>query len=183
MENKKLRKIKRRELLEIMLEQAKRIEELESELAKTKESLNSKKIIIAESGNLAEASLKLNEIFEVAQQVADDYVYNIKENCKKLESKTKKECRTYKSNALKKVELECQKKKKEADEYFSEMEQKGMELLKKSTGKKKTKATKKINKNTDTNLIEENESEDNNLKNDKSKVLSTTRKNFRKKKG
>ena len=46
---------------------------------KTKEELNSKKLVISESGNLAEASLKLSGIFEVAQQAADEYIYNIKE--------------------------------------------------------------------------------------------------------
>ena len=63
MEAKDLRKIKRKELLELMLAQAKRIEELENNLTKVTNELNSKKIKIKESGSIAEASLKLNLVF------------------------------------------------------------------------------------------------------------------------
>ena len=68
MNDKELRKISRKELLELMLAQAKRIEELEKELEKTQKSLESKKILIKESGNLAEAQLRLSGIFELAQK-------------------------------------------------------------------------------------------------------------------
>lgn len=103
MDSKELRKISRKQLLEIMLEQAKRIEELEVELDKTKKELQSKRILIEESGNLAEASLKLNGIFELAQQTAEEYLENIKENCKVLEEKTKKECEKEKKKILKEL--------------------------------------------------------------------------------
>lgn len=89
MKDKRLRRIKKKELLELLLEQAKRIEELELELEKTKEELNSKRIIIEESGSLAEASLMLNKIFETAQQTADQYLFNVKEKCKIMENDTK----------------------------------------------------------------------------------------------
>lgn len=182
MNDKKLRKIKRSELLEILLEQAKKIEELEKELTKTKEALNSKKIVIEQTGNLAEASLKLSKIFETAQQVADEYVNNVKQNCKKLESKTKKECQLYKSNTIKEVELKCQKKKEEADKYFSKMEQKSMELLKDSTNKKKTKTTRKITikKDSDNECVELKQTRS--LKDNQSKTVSKTKKDFRNKK-
>ena len=92
MNDKKLRKIGKKELLEILLSQAKKIEELEIELEKTQKKLESKKILIEESGSLAEASLKLNNIFEIAQQAADQYLLNVKEKCKKMENDTKKAC-------------------------------------------------------------------------------------------
>lgn len=89
MNNKKIKRISRKKLLEIMLSQANRIEELEQELINVKKTLNSKRIIISESGNLATAALKLNGIFELAQKIADEYVYNIKENCKELNTSKK----------------------------------------------------------------------------------------------
>ena len=46
MDNKELRKLGRKDLLEIILAQTKRIEELETELKKTNSELNSKKIAI-----------------------------------------------------------------------------------------------------------------------------------------
>lgn len=118
MDDKQLKKITKKELLEILLSQAKRIEELEKELQITKDKLKSKKIMIEESGSLAEASLKLNKIFEIAQETADQYLLNIKENCKKEELETKKKCRKMTNDAeehLKKVELKVKEltKKKE----------------------------------------------------------------------
>lgn len=78
--DKELRKLKRKELLEIMLSQAKLIEELENELAKTKKELNNKNIMIKEAGSIAEASMKLSGIFEKAQEVADQYLNSIRKN-------------------------------------------------------------------------------------------------------
>ena len=80
MNDKELRKLKRKELLEIMLSQAKLIEELENELAKTKKELNNKNIMIKEAGSIAEASMKLSGIFEKAQEVADQYLNSIRKN-------------------------------------------------------------------------------------------------------
>lgn len=78
MNEKDFRKLKRIELYEIMLAQAEEIDTLRSELAATKEELNNKKIKIEQSGSLAEASLKLTNIFEEAQKVADLYLFNLK---------------------------------------------------------------------------------------------------------
>ena len=64
MEHKRLRKRKKVELLEIIFAQKERIEELENELKKTKKALENKKIIIKEAGSIAEATLKLNDIFQ-----------------------------------------------------------------------------------------------------------------------
>ena len=46
MDDKKIRKISKKELLEILLSQAKRIDELEQKLEKTESKLNSKRITI-----------------------------------------------------------------------------------------------------------------------------------------
>ena len=99
MEQKDLKKIKRAELLELMLAQAQRIKELEIELTKVREELNSKKLKIKESGSIAEASLKLNKVFESAQLAADQYYDGFKDNCKKMETAIKKEA-TLEKNKL-----------------------------------------------------------------------------------
>lgn len=78
MNEKDFRKLKRIELYEIMLAQAEEIDALRSELAATKEKLNNKKLKIEHSGSLAEASLKLTNIFEEAQKAADLYLFNLK---------------------------------------------------------------------------------------------------------
>lgn len=89
MDDKRLKKISKKELLEILLAQAKKIEELETELKEVKEELSSRRIEIKKSGSIAEAALKLNGIFELAQKTADEYVENVKERCKQLEEKKK----------------------------------------------------------------------------------------------
>ena len=73
-----IKRMSRKELLELLVLQSKKIDELEKELSKAIKSLNDKQIIIKESGSIAEASLKLNNIFKVAQQAADQYLDNIK---------------------------------------------------------------------------------------------------------
>jgi len=110
MVNNELRKLKRKDLLVILLEQQKRIEELEEELKKATEELNSRKITFNELGNLAEASLKLSGIFEKADEAAKIYLENIEIFRKKEEQKIKKENRSSKKKA--KVESKVKKKTK-----------------------------------------------------------------------
>ena len=78
MTNKELRKLNRAQILELFLEQCKRNEALEKELAEVKAELESKKIRIEESGSIAEASLKLTNIFEEAQKAVDLFMANMK---------------------------------------------------------------------------------------------------------
>lgn len=77
-EHTKLKRMSRKDLLELLVLQSKKIDELTSELEKTKKLLLSKQITIKESGSIAEASLKLNKIFEDAQLAANQYLENIK---------------------------------------------------------------------------------------------------------
>jgi len=78
MTEKELLKLKKSELLEIMLAQSKEIDKLRAQLAKAKAQLAEREIAIKESGSIAEASLKLNKVFEEAQRAADQYVENVK---------------------------------------------------------------------------------------------------------
>ena len=78
MTEKELLKLKKSELLEIMLAQSKEIDKLRAQLAKAKAQLAERNIAIKESGSIAEASLKLNKVFEEAQKAADQYVENVK---------------------------------------------------------------------------------------------------------
>ena len=78
MTDQELRKLRREELLQIMIAQSKRITALKKKLEETEKKLHSKEIELKEAGNIAEASLRLNKIFEDAQAAADQYLYNIK---------------------------------------------------------------------------------------------------------
>ena len=100
MTEKELRKLNRKQLLELLLKQTKRVDELEKELEECKAELDNKKLVISECGSLAEACLKLNGIFEAAQNAADQYLENVENsNPKKAlgSEETKKPTRNKKS--------------------------------------------------------------------------------------
>lgn len=78
MTDKELKKLNRAELLELLLEQTKRIDELEKVLEIKNKELADRKILLGTVGSIAEASLRLNEVFETAQKAADQYLLNVK---------------------------------------------------------------------------------------------------------
>lgn len=75
---KDLRKLTKTELLQIIYEQEKQIETLNNKINDLNKKLEDKTIEIQNAGSIAEASLKINKIFEQAQKVADEYVENVK---------------------------------------------------------------------------------------------------------
>lgn len=108
MTEKQLKKLSRAELLEILIQQTKRNEALEAELEELKSFyeekiseyealLESKNIVIEESGSIAEASLKLSGVFEAAQKAADVYLENIRQ----LEKETEERCLAMQEEAKK----------------------------------------------------------------------------------
>ena len=77
MTDKNLKKLSRAQLLEILVQQAERIDELEEELDRTKEELESRRIKLEKAGSIAEAALLISGVFEDAQRAADIYLRNI----------------------------------------------------------------------------------------------------------
>ena len=86
-----LKKLRRKDLLEILLLQNTKINTLEEEIKKLKDQIEKRQIILSEVGNIAEASLKLNKIFETAQIAADEYLESIKYMAKSNNKKIKGE--------------------------------------------------------------------------------------------
>ena len=78
MTDKELRRLSRRELLQMLLEQTSEVERLQAELDKTRAELNDRAIMLESCGNIAEASLKINRVFEAAQQAAEQYLINVR---------------------------------------------------------------------------------------------------------
>ena len=75
---KELRKLSRRELIQVLLAQTREMEQLKAELNSKNELLEKREINIRESGSIAEAALRLSGIFEDAQKAADTYLAEIK---------------------------------------------------------------------------------------------------------
>ncbi|MDD6106562.1 MAG: DNA repair protein [Ruminococcus sp.] len=78
MTEKELRRLSRMDLLEMLLEQSKEVEQLRAELETVKKQLEDRRIMEQEAGSIAEAALRLNKVFEAAQQAADQYLENIR---------------------------------------------------------------------------------------------------------
>jgi hypothetical protein len=73
-----LRKLSRKELLELLLVQSRRIDRLEAQLEKANSKLADREIHIAKAGTMAEASLSLNGVFESIDAAGAQYLENLK---------------------------------------------------------------------------------------------------------
>jgi transposase-like protein len=78
MTDRELRKLKRAELLEMLLDSRKENEELKRQLREANIKLNDRRIMLDKAGSIAEAALQLNDVFELAQKAADQYLENVK---------------------------------------------------------------------------------------------------------
>lgn len=77
MTDKELKRLRRGELLELLVEQGRQLERLERELAEARAALADREIAIQKSGTLAEAALKLNGVFEAADAAVMQYLENL----------------------------------------------------------------------------------------------------------
>lgn len=73
-----LHRLKREELLQMLLELEQENERLAEDNRRLREELANRNLAIQEAGSLAEAALKLSGIFEAAQEAADLYLENIR---------------------------------------------------------------------------------------------------------
>ena len=78
MTEKELRRLSRTDLLEMLLEQSKEVQRLQQELEETKQKLEDRRLMEQEAGSIAEAALRINKVFEAAQQAADQYLENLR---------------------------------------------------------------------------------------------------------
>ncbi len=67
MTEKELKKLNRRQLLELLLKQTRKVTELQEELDRVKAELENRARMEDRAGSLAEAALKLNDVVEAAQ--------------------------------------------------------------------------------------------------------------------
>ncbi len=77
MTTKELKKLKRSELLEMLLARTEEVERLRAELDEAQKKLDDRAILLENTGSIAEAALKLNGVFEAAEEAAKQYLENI----------------------------------------------------------------------------------------------------------
>lgn len=78
MTDRELRKLSRADLLELLLEQSRENEQLRKQLEQAEAKLADRKIEIEHAGSIAEAALRLNGVFEAAEQAAAQYLDNVR---------------------------------------------------------------------------------------------------------
>lgn len=79
MTDKELRRLSRAELLEMLLVEIEKNQELKKQLQEAREALADRRIGIEQAGTMAEAALRLNGVFEAADRAAAQYLENIRQ--------------------------------------------------------------------------------------------------------
>ncbi|MGM9550200.1 MAG: DNA repair protein [Faecousia sp.] len=78
MTDKELRRLSRSELLGMLIAQMEENERLRDELDQARAELKSRRIVLSRAGSIAEAALRLNEVFEAADNAANQYLENVR---------------------------------------------------------------------------------------------------------
>lgn len=78
MTDKELRRLNRRELLEMLLAETEENTRLRSELEQVRAKLADRRILLEKSGSMAEAALRLNGVLEAADKAALQYLENVR---------------------------------------------------------------------------------------------------------
>ena len=124
MTDRELQKLKRVELLQLLVEQSRELDALRRELEETKKQLADRELHMQEAGSIAEASMQLNGVFEAAQRAADQYLESIRyqsehveEKCAALEAATRLRC----EQRVKEAEATVQQAQKDSDECWRDV--------------------------------------------------------------
>lgn len=130
MTEKELKKLSRRELLEMLILQTRRVEELEADINELNDKLQARELSVKNAGSIAEASLKISGVFEDADSAAQIYLENVKKlsgEGEDLSKQLEEEGREKALRLLRDTELLCREREQRADEYcenaFRKLEQ------------------------------------------------------------
>jgi len=118
MTDKELGKLRRSELLELLLEQTKETERLRAELAEAQKRLESRELKLEQAGSIAEAALQVNGVFDAAQAAAAQYL----ENIEKLSGRQEAICAAREEESLRKAEQMLAEAQREKEKQQAECE-------------------------------------------------------------
>lgn len=98
--SKELKKLNRRELVDVIYQLKKNEEQLQEQIATLEAQLQDRRINLSAAGSISEAATDITGIFSVAQSTADLYLREISS----MKENTQKECEKMIEDARKKVE-------------------------------------------------------------------------------
>lgn len=81
MADKTLRKLRKPELLKLLIDISRENRQLTEELQQVRAELDDRKLRIEDCGSIADAALKLTEVFAEAQKAIDLYRENVEREC------------------------------------------------------------------------------------------------------
>lgn len=117
MTEKELKKLNRYQLLEMLIIQTERANELEKKLEEAQEKLDARDVQMTVMGSIAEASLQLNGVFEAAQNAADMYMNAAKERAAEIEAKAVRRAEEILGEARNRAQLILQTAQKNAGRW------------------------------------------------------------------
>ena len=97
MTDKELKRMSRRELLELLVFQMEENEKLRKELEQANEKLKDRDIMISESGSMAEAALRINGVLQAVERAAQQYLHNVR----RLEAESRQKAEAMKTETMK----------------------------------------------------------------------------------
>ena len=125
---KDLRKLKRAELLEMLIAQGKEMQQLRAQMDEMQQNLNDREICLDKAGTIAEASLQLNGVFEAAQSAAQQYLENVQrmsdrqeQICADMERRTEEKCASMEQETKEKCEAMSREAQKDVEERWAEL--------------------------------------------------------------
>ena len=124
MTDRSLRKLNRRELLELLIALKEENNQLKERLQQQSAQLHSREIQIQNAGSMAEAALALNDVFESVDKAAAQYLENIKrcsEQQNSVYDRIVSEAEQKAKAILEDAENERQQKLKTAEKYLNKV--------------------------------------------------------------
>ena len=113
MADKTLRKLKRTELLEMLIEQSKENERLRGQVEELEKKLADKETRLEQAGTIAEAAFQMNGVLQAAEAAAQQYLDNLKrlnerqkQICARKEKEAEEKARRILEEAQKKIQRE-----------------------------------------------------------------------------
>lgn len=132
MTDKELKKLKRIELLQMMISLSEENETLKAQLKRAQDELDNRQIQLREAGSIAEAALKLNGVFDAAEEAAQQYVASVRQMSKQQEAilrRAEQEAKIKSDAIIAEADAYSKNKHAEADAYWSKVLGKVQALL------------------------------------------------------
>lgn len=156
MTDKELKKLSRRDLLEMLIEQGREIRDLRQKNAALERALRDRSINLEKAGSIAEAALALNGVFEAAEAACKQYTDSIAELsfrqesiCSRMEAegrgrarviieKAEKESAALRRDTAAQCELMIKSAKEQSQKYWDEVSSKLNRISSERTGEEHT---------------------------------------------